>query len=65
VERSGERFYAAELHRQRGELLLASGPDVAGATRSFETAARIARDQRATALERRVLQGLEHTLGRT
>jgi predicted ATPase/DNA-binding winged helix-turn-helix (wHTH) protein len=59
VERSGERFYAAELHRQKGELLLASGPDLAGATRSFETAVRIARDQRATALERRALQGLE------
>jgi predicted ATPase len=60
VERSGERFYAAELHRQKGELLLASGPDLAGATRSFETAVRIARDQRAGALERRALQALEN-----
>jgi hypothetical protein len=45
-------------------LLLARGPDLAGATRSFETAVRIARDQRATALERRALQGLENALSR-
>ena len=59
VERSGERFYAAELHRQKGELLLANGSDLAGATRSFETALQIARVQRAWALERRALQALE------
>jgi predicted ATPase len=64
VERSGERFYAAELHRQKGALLLASGPDLAGATRSFETAVHIARDQRAGALERRALQCLESARGR-
>jgi predicted ATPase len=58
VERSGERFYAAELHRQRGELLLAGGADLADATRSFETALGIARNQRARALERRALQAL-------
>jgi predicted ATPase/DNA-binding winged helix-turn-helix (wHTH) protein len=63
VERSGERFYAAELHRQKGELLLASGSDLASATRSFETAVRIARDQRARALERRAFQSLEKALG--
>jgi predicted ATPase len=64
VELSGERFYAAELHRQKGELLLAGGPDLAGATRSFETAVRIARDQGARALERRALQALENALSR-
>jgi predicted ATPase len=58
VERHGERFYAAELHRQRGELLLASGTDLEGATRCFETAVRIAREQCARALERRALQNL-------
>jgi predicted ATPase len=63
AERSGERFYAAELHRQRGELLLAGG-DLADATRSFETALGIARNQRARALERRALQALS-ALGRT
>lgn len=56
VERSGERFYAAELHRQRGELLL--GTDLASARRSFETAVRVARDQRAAALEQRALRAL-------
>jgi len=60
VERSGERFYAAELHRQRGELLLAKGDDRAGATRSLETALHIAREQRARALERRALLRLEN-----
>jgi hypothetical protein len=44
-------------------LLLASGSDLASATRSFETAVRIARDQRARALERRAFQSLEKALG--
>ena len=60
VERSGERFYAAELHRQKGELQLASGSDLAGATGSFESAVRIAREQGARALEHRALQSLDH-----
>jgi predicted ATPase len=59
VERSGERFYAAELHRQKGELLLALGQDRAGATRCFETAVEIARQQDARALERRAREDLE------
>ena len=42
VQRSGERFYAAELHRQKGELLLMTGHDLAGAARCFGTAAEIA-----------------------
>ena len=54
VERSGERFYAAELHRQQGELLLTSGGDPARAAGLFDTAIRIAREQGARALERRV-----------
>ena len=58
VERSGERFYAAELHRLRGELLLATGHDPAGVTGCFETALEIARHQRALALERRALRSL-------
>jgi predicted ATPase len=65
VERSGERFYAAELHRLKGELQLASTGDLAAATRSFETAVRIARAQRADALERRALQSLEGSPSRT
>ncbi|HEU4370622.1 MAG TPA: AAA family ATPase [Methylomirabilota bacterium] len=64
VERSGERFYAAELHRQKGELLLATGHDRAGAARCFQTAVEIARRQRARALERRALQSLDDALRR-
>ncbi|HEU5195802.1 MAG TPA: AAA family ATPase, partial [Methylomirabilota bacterium] len=63
VERSGERFYAAELHRQRGELLFASGSDLAHATPSFETAVRVAREQSARALERLALQNLDKVAG--
>jgi predicted ATPase/DNA-binding winged helix-turn-helix (wHTH) protein len=58
VERSGERFYAAELHRLRGELLLATGHDRAAVAGCFETALEIARHQRALALERRALRSL-------
>jgi predicted ATPase/DNA-binding winged helix-turn-helix (wHTH) protein len=53
AERSGERFYTAELHRQHGELLLATGHDHAAA-RCFDTAADIARNQGAEALADRV-----------
>lgn len=65
VERSGERFYAAELHRQRGELLLATGQDLADAVRCHERALEIARHQRARALEQRVLRALESTVSLT
>jgi predicted ATPase/DNA-binding winged helix-turn-helix (wHTH) protein len=58
VERSGERFYAAELHRLRGELLLATGRDRAEAARCFGIAVEIARQQGALALERRALGSL-------
>lgn len=58
VERSGERFYAAELHRLRGELLLATGHDHGQVAECFETALQIARHQRALALERRALRSL-------
>ena len=58
VETSGERFYAAELHRLRGELLLATGHDRAEVARCFETALEIARQQGARALECRALRSL-------
>jgi predicted ATPase/DNA-binding winged helix-turn-helix (wHTH) protein len=64
VERSGERFYAAELHRQKGELLLASGHDRGDAARCFQTAVEIARQQGAGALEHRALQDLDDALNR-
>jgi predicted ATPase/DNA-binding winged helix-turn-helix (wHTH) protein len=57
-DRGGERFYAAELHRQKGELLLASA-DPDGAACCFETAAGLAREQGARALERRARARLE------
>jgi hypothetical protein len=59
VERSGERFYAAELHRHKGVLMLTLGHDRADAVRCFETATEIARQQGARALERRAGQDLE------
>jgi len=65
VERSGERFYAAELHRQRGELLLATGHDLADAVRCFATSLEIARHQRARALEQRVLLSSGHVTARS
>jgi predicted ATPase/DNA-binding winged helix-turn-helix (wHTH) protein len=58
VERTRERFYAAELHRLRGELLLATGGDRAKVAACFETAIGIARHQAALALERRAQQSL-------
>ena len=64
VERSGERFYAAELHRQKGELLLMTGHDLAGVPGVSEPRCEIARHQRAWALERRALQSLDNASGR-
>lgn len=58
VETSGERFYAAELHRLRGELLLATGHERVEVARCFETALEIARQQGARALERRARRSL-------
>jgi predicted ATPase len=47
----GERFWEAELHRQRGELLLAAGDPVDGAEACFERALKIARAQQARLFE--------------
>ena len=58
MERTGERFYAAELLRQKGELVLAAGGERGAAARCFATAVHIARHQRALALERRALRSL-------
>src|SRR5262245_27624445 len=58
VERTDERFYVAELHRLRGELILAAGHNRAEAARCFATAVEIARQQGALALERRALGSL-------
>jgi predicted ATPase len=59
VQTSGERFYAAELHRLRGEVLVAAGGGHAEVAKEFETALAIARRQGARALERRARRSLE------
>ena len=56
VETTGERYYEAELHRLRGELLLsAAGPDdrTAEARSSLQTALDVAHRQNSLSLELR------------
>jgi class 3 adenylate cyclase/predicted ATPase len=54
IERTGERYYEAELHRLRGELLLARGGAAsADAERCYQRALEVARAQRARSLELR------------
>lgn len=64
AERTSERFYEAELHRLRGELLLAARHDATGAEACFRTALETARRQRARTLERRALESLRELLER-
>ncbi|HEY7540081.1 MAG TPA: hypothetical protein VIF11_08070, partial [Methylomirabilota bacterium] len=64
VESTGERFYAAELHRLRGELLRAAGGDAAIVTDCFETARAVAGRQGARTLERRARRSLASARGR-
>lgn len=53
-EAVGERFWEAELHRMRGELLAAAGSlQAASADECFERALDVAGAQGASALERR------------
>ena len=58
AERTGERFYEAELHRLRGELLIAARRDATGAEMCFRTALETARRQQARMLERRAVSSL-------
>jgi predicted ATPase len=71
VDKSGERFYAAELSRLKGELLLQSGgyqsgvclsgvltPHVTEAEACFQQAIAIARQQQARSLELRAAMSL-------
>ena len=54
VERTGQRFYEAELHRLKGEFLLAQiASNAAPAEQSFRTAIEISRKQRAKSWELR------------
>lgn len=60
VERNGERYYEAELHRLRGQLLLQSAIDARGAHAEacFRRAIEVARAQYATSLELRAATSL-------
>ncbi len=59
TERTGQHYYEAELHRLKGELLLARNPsDGARAERSFRSAIDIAREQQARSWELRAATSL-------
>ena len=59
VRERAERFYEAELHRLRGELLLRRNPaDVSPCEACFRTAIAIARNQQAMSLELRAATSL-------
>ncbi|MBT4490335.1 MAG: hypothetical protein HOC72_22535 [Rhodospirillaceae bacterium] len=59
VERSGERYFEAELHRLQGEMLLDRSPDDDGpAERAFQQALSVARAQQAKSLELRAAMSL-------
>jgi predicted ATPase len=59
VEKTGERYYEAELHRLKGELLLQqAAPEVSHAEACFQQALDIAHRQQAKALELRVAMSL-------
>ena len=53
VERSGERFYYAELHRLRGVFLTALGAEETEIQASFRAAIKIAKEQKSLSLEKR------------
>ncbi|GAG34646.1 unnamed protein product, partial [marine sediment metagenome] len=59
VEKTGERYYEAELQRLKGELLLIQSPDEpAEAETCFNNALEIARRQHAKSLELRTAMSL-------
>jgi predicted ATPase len=59
VRERAERFYEAELHRLRGELLLRCNPaDISARETCFQTAIAIARDQQAMSLKLRAATSL-------
>ncbi len=63
VEKKGVRWYEAELHRIKGELLLAkNSTDAASAEECFRTAIGVARRQSAKSLELRATMSLARLL---
>jgi DNA-binding winged helix-turn-helix (wHTH) protein/tetratricopeptide (TPR) repeat protein len=61
IEKSGERFWEAEIHRLRGELLRLD-PRLGSAESSFEKALEVARNQGARSLELRAAMSLARLL---
>ena len=62
IERTGQRYYEGELHRLRGELLLAQNSSNAQAEECFRTAIDVARRQHAKSWELRVTTSLARLL---
>ena len=61
VEHTGERYYEAEIHRLKGELLLQQNSDnQAEAETCFHHALEIARNQQAKSFELRAATSLAH-----
>ncbi len=58
IERTGERYYAAELHRLKGEILLCHGDQLDQAEACLQDAIVIARSQSARSLELRAAMNL-------
>ena len=59
AEATGERYYEAEIHRLRGELLLAASPQASTeAEACFRQALEVARSQEAKSLELRAANSL-------
>ncbi len=59
VEKTGERWYEAELHRLKGELLLSQSSDkLSQAETSFHQALSVSRSQQARSLELRAATSL-------
>jgi predicted ATPase len=59
IERTGQHWFDAELHRQRGELLLRRAPaDPDGAETAFMRAVKIARSQQTRTFELRAASSL-------
>lgn len=65
VDKTGDRWYEAELHRLKGEFLLQQAiPDEVQAERCLQHACAIARHQQAKSLELRAAMGLSRLLQR-
>jgi len=66
IERGGERDYESEVHRLKGELLLAQdASNAAQAEESFRTAIDISRKQKAKSWELRATTSLARLLAKT